>query len=91
MKVTVQSNQSLVDIAVQEHGSNWLSGMLQMIELNQVSQAEELEVGQELEVGTVDENDLSLQYLKSREIMVASGIFESPLPAAPSNLTGEIC
>lgn len=84
---TVRKNQSLRDITVQNYGSRWLEGLLSIIEHNDVSLADELEAGTELVIEGVDENDLSLQYLKARGIEVVSGNYVAPIPETPSMFT----
>lgn len=73
MKVEVQKDQNLIDFAVTNYGSDWINGLLQILEHNDISLAEQLEAGQELEVKHVNENDLSLRYMKARKILVATG------------------
>lgn len=73
MTVRTQHSQSLIDIAVQQYGSEWASYLPSILERNNLSLAQELEPGTTLDLEEPDGNDLSLQYLKARGIKIASG------------------
>ena len=72
-KAKVIYNQNLIDLAVQEYGSEWIRGVLQILEHNDVNMADDLEAGTELDIREVNSNDLSLKYLAQRSIHVVTG------------------
>jgi len=85
-KYIVRKDQNLIDIAVTNYGSEWVRGLEMIIEHNDVNMYGVLEPGTLLEIKSVNQSDLTLQFLNTRSINVVTGPYLLPVPEAPSNL-----
>lgn len=87
MVIKTAYNQSLIDIAIQEYGGNWVHGVVMLIEHNEVNLFDSLQPGQELLIVDVDQSDLVLQIFKNNEIKVAFGSLNPP--PGPTSLSAK--
>ena|SRR5690606_24563994 len=82
-QVTVESGQSIVDIAVQELGSS--EGLKVICDLNNLEYDDDLYPGQVLILPDRDLNNAIQSYFKSKNIMVNSHIDESLVEVLGTN------
>ena len=68
----VRDQQSLIDVAKTNYGSQWVRGVLSIIEHNDVGITDSLDAGQVFAIHDVDDTDATLQEMKVLGIHVAS-------------------
>jgi len=72
-KVTVQKQQNIIDLAIQEYGS--IEGLIQLAKDNDLSLDEDMVAGAMLEVNESKINNQPLvDYFKQRDIIIATGV-----------------
>lgn len=67
-------NQSLVDLAIQEYGGGWITGLMGILAASDVDLVNDPAAGTALQGPPGDEADPALLELKRGDVLVATGI-----------------
>lgn len=90
MSTNVRHNQSLLDIAIQEHGN--LSGLLSFAFINGLSITDDLDIGLQLDIPELEtQNNDIVSYFKIQNRILATSLTELDLQLLENNDPCDLC